>query len=1022
MRGRHAAPAAGSNDVTGAARWVVGSVLPLAMANFACERQPRPPEIRSAADLPAAMAWALAGDCRMRPYYSPELGGCELAGAQTAARRPTSDPASRVPEPRSAAFHRLAALEGGLRRSAHETSVDSTLARAAWRLLWTEDATELRAIAADLGRETESSGGDDRLRLALSAVQLELARVEGTARWAVEALESALRLEAGALAPQARRNRRLALESLFGPACDDEGCPPPDRPSCLAILEDGVLAWARHLTAAPAGSDPSSPFGPLAKRLRADCGDDLLEILALDPSDDGAALRRSATAITTTFAPATAHVGGIELAAARRELEWAASAEGAGGRGLRAYSASRLSWLEYQLGDLASARRAALRGLGAIGDHNPVLRGRLLWQLGTLDGAAGDWGGALILYLRALAIFERVGDGAVEAALQSRIAEIYLDGGAVDTAWRYLGSSLARFARAPAGDRRAELLLLADRAAHESGAAAAADLFSNWAVAETEAEPTSFARVVALQARVARLASTGDRSKLRAAANRLAETMRSISPPDVRALVEADGRLQRGLAESDRVLARTLLEDAGRTFVRAGLLDSASRADLARLRLEVEDGAPRVDSPGLERVLAKAAVSYAAAPRDKRPGLRRDLARLVEALLARRLEGAPAIASLAIDQWERMQLLGLPGSALPGIDRSLESIAATSNDAQHVVFRVAERQTLRWSIRSGRWTVATLPVGRRELRRLAEDLLRQLAEGEAHARPAMERLAALLFGEVAEEHRRPRRVVLLPDDALWRLPLTLLFETAVGASDDTTIALAHVLGEPFERNRGRPAPPAQTLLVRGVRNATLSWLGAVDSADREAAAVRGASGAEIRELRGSGATRRSVLEALGEVRRAHFSVHGVGAEGRITGGLVLADSADDLGILTAQDLRQADLRHLELVVLASCQGPPSELRDVGSAGSMAEAFVAGGARAAIGSLGEVDDRSSSEFFVRFYESLGRGESVESAFAAARAGGTEKVPIAASPMASYQLYLRSAVDLSEGVDRPRRNPK
>jgi len=131
------------------------------------------------------------------------------------------------------------------------------------------------------------------------------------------------------------------------------------------------------------------------------------------------------------------------------------------------------------------------------------------------------------------------------------------------------------------------------------------------------------------------------------------------------------------------------------------------------------------------------------------------------------------------------------------------------------------------------------------------------------------------------------------------------------------------------------------------------------------------------------AARRELFTA-GRLRAAaviHLAAHAVAAPRTGRGaGLMLSrfDAAGRPvnGLLSLSDVEALDLS-ADLVVLAACRsaGLPEPAADPGAPAegsrSLAEAFLAAGARRAVGTLWKVDDAATGELMVRFHAALWR---------------------------------------------------
>jgi CHAT domain-containing protein len=149
-------------------------------------------------------------------------------------------------------------------------------------------------------------------------------------------------------------------------------------------------------------------------------------------------------------------------------------------------------------------------------------------------------------------------------------------------------------------------------------------------------------------------------------------------------------------------------------------------------------------------------------------------------------------------------------------------------------------------------------------------------------------------------------------------------------------------------------------------------------------------------LIGASATKRRVISDLAYCDAAHFAVHAnVGIEDVMPPHLILSETKDDDGRLTAAEIASLELHHIRTVVLAGC-------RTAAGTRSLVEAFLAAGAGSVVGTLWEVDDGATREMSITFHRCL-RGGATPAA--ALRATQIDMIRRRLSPRAwaSLQLY-------------------
>lgn len=155
-------------------------------------------------------------------------------------------------------------------------------------------------------------------------------------------------------------------------------------------------------------------------------------------------------------------------------------------------------------------------------------------------------------------------------------------------------------------------------------------------------------------------------------------------------------------------------------------------------------------------------------------------------------------------------------------------------------------------------------------------------------------------------------------------------------------------------------------------------------------------------LVGAAATKQRVISALDYSDAAHFAVHANAGLGEaMPPHLLLSESKDNDGKLTAAEIAALQLENIRIVVLAGCRTAvttpvPSSTR------SLVEAFLAAGAGSVIGTLWEVDDAATREMSIRFHRASRSGATPAGAL---RTTQMEMIRSAASPRvwAAMQLY-------------------
>jgi CHAT domain-containing protein len=300
-------------------------------------------------------------------------------------------------------------------------------------------------------------------------------------------------------------------------------------------------------------------------------------------------------------------------------------------------------------------------------------------------------------------------------------------------------------------------------------------------------------------------------------------------------------------------------------------------------------------------------------------------------------------------------------------------------------------------------------------RELASALGRDLVE------PALDRLDATI-----------RRLVLVPDDFLWRLPFDALRVGAsgepLGGRFETSIAPSATLLSRWRA--GAPGPPRIPALSPAdpVRPGEGSEA-AASAAERQWALAEGLRLGRLPHARdearglvaalGRGSLLRLGVDAsesflkaarLREYGVVHLAAHALVDDARpARSAVLLAPGAPgEDGLLQAREIVGLDLSG-RTVLLSACRSASGQVLSGEGPMSLAHAFFLAGARAVVGGLTPVRDDEAAAFVESLSRGIAAGEEVASALAAAR---LEKIRSGA-PAAAWS----SLVVLGDGALRP-----
>ena len=273
--------------------------------------------------------------------------------------------------------------------------------------------------------------------------------------------------------------------------------------------------------------------------------------------------------------------------------------------------------------------------------------------------------------------------------------------------------------------------------------------------------------------------------------------------------------------------------------------------------------------------------------------------------------------------------------------------------------------------------------------------------------------AGVLFDDLLGEPLRAagpevRRLVIVPDDTLHRLPFAALRPGAGGEPLGATHAISRVPSvtawmrwQDAEIEDAR-APGASSVLALAdpelggvtaddaLRSAD-PWLGGLrlgplPHARSEARRMVRAIGGASRLLSGPEASERVLKDSdLGRFRILHFAAHAVIDHDRPErSAVVLAPGGEaEDGFLQMREIVDLDLRG-KVVILSACQSASGTILEGEGVQGLARAFFQAGARAVVGSLWPMRDDEAEALMGDLARRIARGENLSHAVAGVRA--------------------------------------
>ena len=261
--------------------------------------------------------------------------------------------------------------------------------------------------------------------------------------------------------------------------------------------------------------------------------------------------------------------------------------------------------------------------------------------------------------------------------------------------------------------------------------------------------------------------------------------------------------------------------------------------------------------------------------------------------------------------------------------------------------------------------------------------------------PSLTLFYELLVNPVSDLLDEPE-IIIVPDRNLYRVPFpALLNESGKYLSERFRIRVIPSLST-LKLIQDSPADyHSQTgaLVVGDPDVGVVFYMGSSTSkftplpaARKEAETIARRLG--VWPLIGQDATKKAVLEKLNSVSLIHIAAHGNAERGEIAlapqhpapRGSTTGIPQEDDYLLKMSDISKVKVR-AKLVVLSCCHSGRGQIRAEGVVG-IARAFLGAGARSVLVALWALEDNATKKLMSRFYENLGRGESVSASLHAA----------------------------------------
>lgn len=373
-----------------------------------------------------------------------------------------------------------------------------------------------------------------------------------------------------------------------------------------------------------------------------------------------------------------------------------------------------------------------------------------------------------------------------------------------------------------------------------------------------------------------------------------------------------------------------------------------------------------------------------------------ELARKRDELAFDYLERSRRVVTLSATGLSPALPTGREAGALNRITRNLP------NDLLLVEYALLQDGVAIWAASRQEWRSHFIRAPRDSISKLVDRLSTEMSSSTLATPPALGDLFEILLRPVAKELGGIRRLAIVPDRDLHRVPFVALWDREQGQYaleryEISTIPSAEFLLSslrvPVASRRGRG-----TLVIGEPRvESKTSRLGPLPGAQREAKSIADLY-TDSKLVAGRDATREHVVSLLPHYSAIHFAGHAVSDLDRpeFSYLALAADSSRD-GELHAWEIGRLRLSSVQVVVLAACTTLSARTTRNGAMAGLAYSFLRAGVPATISTLWDVNDDQTSELLVAFHKRLARGESVPHAlrFAQLEAIGSS-APLTSAP--------------------------
>ncbi len=323
-------------------------------------------------------------------------------------------------------------------------------------------------------------------------------------------------------------------------------------------------------------------------------------------------------------------------------------------------------------------------------------------------------------------------------------------------------------------------------------------------------------------------------------------------------------------------------------------------------------------------------------------------------------------------------------SGQPPAARDLQVAARSLIASKQVVLIVypLPHGVIAWRLDGKSIAVHRATAGQRQVSMAVDRFLATIQRGNViDADAPQPALGTVLLGSLLRDVARDATLIVVSTADLAALPWGFLKVPGSGERliSKWPIALAPDLRVALAPARASPAVSIELLAVANPSIPMDVEAPPLPHAEEEVAMLLRLFPGRALALVGERATKRLVLERIGQAASVHLAMHGVSdIQTPRASHLVMRGADGSRDSLTVDEILGLDLRSARVVVLASCKSSFRSTALATNAFGLGEAFLAAGAHAVVASGWAVDDAATEGLMGTFYRALADGAGVAEA--------------------------------------------